>query len=183
MDDKPLKGGIHQKLLQLRCRDGSVAVEFAILIPILLVLLTATVTLFLLFQASKISERATFTVGDIISRRTTVDTAFLDSTYQLFLRMTERSAADVNFRVSSLKKQSGSFTVAWSYAVASQTALANVDIPTSKLPLVTDGDSIILVETVVKPPTLRSFTNFSVADYANMESLRPRFTAAISKSN
>jgi Flp pilus assembly protein TadG len=167
----------------LRERQGVVAIEFAFLIPILLVILCTTVVVYLLFESSKVTERATYTVGDIVSRRTTVDSTFLNSTYQLFLKMTDRQAADVQFRISSLKKQSGAFTVTWSYAVAPQTALSTGAIPTTSLPMVTDGDSVLLVETVANPPSITSFLPITVPSYNNRESVRPRFTSAITKSD
>jgi Flp pilus assembly protein TadG len=163
--------------------QGVAAIEFALIIPLLLMLVVASVTLFQLFTASKTSEKSTFTVGDIVSRRTTVDNAFMLSTYQLFLRMTERAAPAVRFRVSSIVRTGSTHAIAWSYAVAPQTALTVSGLPTTKMPLLSNGDSLILVETTVKPPSVSSFLPFVVSDYTNMEFVRPRFTAAIAKTD
>jgi Flp pilus assembly protein TadG len=173
---------IGSRSLQLN-DHGAVAIEFAMLVPILLVLVSAAVIVFLLFESAKLSERATFTVGDIVSRRTTVDNTFLNTSYQLFLRMTNRSAVDVKFRVSSIKRQNGAYSIGWSYAVAPQTSLAVGDVPTTNMPLLSDGDSLLIVETIVKPPAVNSFVPISVADYNNVEFVRPRFTSAIVKTD
>ena len=164
-------------------RKGVAAIEFAFMLPLLLVIMLAAVSLFVVFHDAKTSEKSTFTVGDIVSRRTTVDTDFLKSCYQMFLRMTNRTDKTVKFRISSIKKEGGVFKVVWSYPVAPQTALATGDIPTARLPLVTEGDSLILVESVVVPPTINDFLPITIADYNNIEAVRPRFTSAISKTN
>jgi len=163
--------------------EGAAAIEFAFLVPILLVIMFAAVALYVLFRDAKIAEKSTFTVGDIVSRKTTVDVDFLKSSYELFLRMTERPATDVKFRISSLKKDKGAFKVDWSYAVAPQVALKDALIPAAKLPLVSDGDSLVIVETTVNPKSFKTYFPIGVSDYQNAEFVRPRFTAAISKTN
>ena len=173
-----------QSLSDLRkSNDGAAAIEFAFLLPVLLVIMFGAVALYVLFRDAKIAEKSTFTVGDIISRKTTVDTEFLDSSYQLFLRMTERPAADVKFRVSSLKKEPGGFKIAWSYAVAPEIALTDASVPSTKLPLVSVGDSLVIVETTVVPRSFKTYFPIGVSDYENAEFVRPRFTAAIMKTN
>lgn len=164
-------------------KDGAAAIEFAFLVPILLVIMFAAVALYVLFRDAKIAEKSTFTVGDIVSRKTTVDTDFLKSSYELFLRMTERSPTDVMFRISSLKKDKGAFKIDWSYAVAPQVALTNATVPMAKLPLVSDGDSLVIVETTVIPKAFKTYFPLTVSNYQNVEFVRPRFTAAISKTN
>lgn len=164
-------------------RHGAAAIEFAFMLPLLLVIILASVSLYIVFHDAKISEKSTFTVGDIVSRRTTVDTDFLNSCYQMFLRMTNRASTSVRFRISSVKKENGAYKVVWSYPVAPQVALTTAGVPTSRLPLLTEGDSLILVESVVTPPAINSFLPLTIANYDNIEAVRPRFTSAIAKSN
>lgn len=159
------------------------AIEFAFMMPILLLVMLGSVTLFFIFRDAKVSEKSTFTVGDIVSRRTTVDTAFLQSCYQMFLQMTDRKAATVKFRVSSVKKDGGLYKVSWSYAVTPQVELTTATIPTNRLPLLTEGDSLILVESTVTPPSINAFLPVKIADYDNLEAVRPRFTSGITKTN
>lgn len=180
MTRRPLKSVVRRFL---KDRKGVAAIEFAFMVPLLLVIMLAAVAVFMLFHDAKTAEKSTFTVGDIVSRRTTVDTTFLASCYQMFLRMSNRTDKSVKFRISSIKKESGTFKVVWSYPVAPQKALANADIPTARLPLVTEGDSLILVESVVVPPAINDFLPISVSDYNNIEAVRPRFTSAITKTN
>ncbi|MGV3549113.1 TadE/TadG family type IV pilus assembly protein [Rhizobium sp.] len=167
----------------LRDRQGVAAIEFAFMVPLLLVVMLAAMSLYFVFHDAKATEKSTFTVGDIVSRRTTVDTTFLNSSYQMFLRMTNRTDASVKFRISSVKKEGGAYKVVWSYPVAPQKALANADVPVSRLPLLSEGDSLILVETVITPPAINNFLPLKIADYNNLEAVRPRFTSAITKTN
>jgi Flp pilus assembly protein TadG len=166
-----------------RDNGGAAAIEFAFLVPILLVIMFAAVALYVLFRDAKTAEKSTFTVGDIVSRKTSVDTDFLKSSYTLFLRMTERDADEVRFRISSLKKGKDAFKVDWSYAVAPQKMLSDADIPVSKLPLVSEGDSLVVVETIVVPTAFKTYFPMLASDYQNSEYVRPRFTAAVSKTD
>jgi len=167
----------------LKDSRGATAIEFAFMAPIIIVIVIVAVSLFTVFRDAKIAEKSNFTVADIIARRTTVSSSFLLTTYQLFQTMTGRNASNIKFRVSSLVKKNGAFSIAWTYAVSPQVALTTDAIPTAKLPLVTDGDSLILVETEVTPPSIETFLPFSFSDYTDKEFSRPRFTSAVSKTD
>lgn len=165
-------------------RRGVAAIEFALIAPVLIVLLLGCVTLFVAFRDSQDAEKATFTIGDLMSRRTDpVDNAFLSTTQQLFLQMVSRPAERTKYRISSLARSGGKFSVAWSYAVAPRTALRTADIPTDSLPVVADGDSLILVETAVSYDPLFGGLGLVSGEHVNLAANRPRFIAAIAKSD
>ncbi|MET0257310.1 MAG: TadE/TadG family type IV pilus assembly protein [Methylobacterium sp.] len=165
-------------------RRGVAAIEFALIGPVLIILLLGCVTLFLAYRDSQDAEKATFTIADLLSRRTDpVDNAFLDTTQQLFLKMVSRSTERTKYRISSLTRVGGKFSVDWSYAVAPRTALRTADIPAASLPLVADGDSLILVETAVSYDPLFEGLGMTSGEHVNLAANRPRFIAAIAKSD
>lgn len=167
----------------MRDQRGVAGIEFAFLAPLLIVLFLVSVTLALLFRDSKSSERAASVVGDVISRQTTVDTAYLQTSYKLYLNMVGRDAAAVKFRVTSVKKAGGTFTIAWSYAISPQVALSDAELAKKTLPLVSDNDSLVLVETSVAASPLTLYFGGLVGDMSNSITERPRFTATIAKTD
>lgn len=162
-----------------RADGGVAAIEFAIIAPTLSFVLLSTVSLFLMLRGQETVEMATFTIADIVSRQTTAGKTSLDVDYALFLKMLPGNAGAVQFRVSSLNKAPGGFSVGWSYAVAPMVKLTTAAIPASILPEVADGDSVILVETKVGYAPLYSTIGLSSGTYENVATNRPRFTAAI----
>jgi len=167
----------------IKDRRGVAGLEFALLAPIMIVLLLGSITLGLLFRDSKAVERANSAVGDVISRQTTVDTAYLQTCYQLFLNMSARNAAAVKFRVTSVKKTSSGLTIAWSYAVSPEIALTAAELAKKTLPLVSDNDSLVLVETAVTASPVTAYLGGAFGNMSNTVTERPRFTAAIAKTD
>jgi Flp pilus assembly protein TadG len=162
--------------------DRAIAsIEFAIMAPALAALLLASVTFFTFVRASVTSEKATFTVGDLISRQTTVDNAFLDQMSQTFRHLVQGDDEAMRFRITSVTKANKVLTVNWSYAVAPMLAMTAATIPVSALPDIADGDSLVLTETTVPAVPLSPVFNYLPGHHSNLSANRPRFTATISR--
>ena len=101
---------------------GASAVEFALLAPLLLMVLIGTVTLFDMFRNAQNVEKATFTVGDILSRQTTVTQTQLTERLTL-LRHMVGTAEDGSLRVSSISKAGGTLKLDWSKVVGNAAIL------------------------------------------------------------
>ena len=163
--------------------SGIAAIEFALLAPVLILLLLGCVTLFILFRNSAAAENATFTVADIVSREVAVTNAKLEIDRGLFVAMLGDSSATAGLRISSVKKTLGIYTVDWTYAVTPMVPMTVATIPTADLPLVTDGDSMVIVESTVTYTPLFAYVGLPGGTYANIATNRPRFTTAIVKSD
>lgn len=96
--------------------------------------------------------------------------------------MTDRPASELKFRISSLKKSNGAFNVDWSFS-ASWNPISSGDLTSRNLPLVSDGDSLLLVETATTALPFSKFLSLPIGDYSNSVAERPRFTSAVSKTN
>jgi Flp pilus assembly protein TadG len=166
-----------------RAEQGIAAIEFAFLAPVLILLLLGCVTLFILFRNSAAAENATFTVADIVSREVEVTNAKLEIDRGLFVAMLADSSATVGLRISSVKRTLGVYTVDWSYAVSPQVKMTVDTIPVADMPLVTDGDSVVIVESTVTYTPLFAYVGLSGGTYANIAMNRPRFTSAVAKTD
>jgi len=167
---------------------GTVLVETVIVLPALLWAFLGTYVFFDAFSAQNTSQRAAYTVSDLISRQTKVLTATdiegMNKVFD-FINDTSFTKATTHIRVTDLyyDYKQNRFRVNWSDATRGNQALTSADLNAlaSKLPMPANGDTEILVETWMsyKPAfnvgiDARTFTNFIVT--------RPRLSPDVSYS-
>jgi Flp pilus assembly pilin Flp len=162
--------------------NGASAVEFALLVPVLLLVLMGTVTLFDMFRTSQSVEKVTFTVGDILSRQTSISGATLTSMLSL-VRNTVPTANDGGLRVSSISKKGNKFELLWSKTAGASAAIGTTAIPYDIVPDMANGDSVILTESFI--PHSAMFAGFGVdlITFRARAVQRPRFVSSIAAQN
>ena len=160
-----------------RDERASSAVEFALLLPLLLAVLLGTVTLFDLFRNQQNLEKATFTVGDVLSRQTTTNQTFIDSMTTLVRKLVP-TASDAGLRISSISNRGGTLSLDWSRVSGDSTAI-DPAIPYEVVPDIAAGDSVILTETFV--PHRAMIAGFGVDEltFKFRAVHRPRFVSAV----
>jgi Flp pilus assembly protein TadG len=159
-----------------RNERGTSIVEFALLAPVLLLLLLGTVTLFDLFRNLQSVEKATFTVGDMMSRQTVMNQTTLNNMLTLMRRMVP-TASDGGLRVSSILNQSGTLVVQWT-----RTAGLNVPttpVPTNVVPNIANGDSVLLTESFVPHSAFVPAFGIDAITFGAQASHRPRFVTTM----
>ncbi|NGP19388.1 hypothetical protein G5575_18670 [Devosia chinhatensis] len=152
-------------------------IEFALLAPILIALLLGTVTLFDLFRNFQSVEKATFTVGDMMSRQTEMDQARLDEMLVLLKHMVP-SADDGGLRVSSVSNSGGRLVVNWSEKTGS--AIPVTPVNTAGLPSIAEGDSVLVTESFVPHRALVDSFGLDALTFRGHAAHRPRSVSAIS---
>lgn len=156
-------------------RGGSI-VEFALLAPVLLLLLLGTVTLFDLFRNLQSVEKATFTVGDMMSRQSVMSQTTLNDMLSLMRHMVP-TANDGGLRVSSIGKQGGVLVVRWSHKTGSN--VPNTALPASVIPDVAEGDSVLLTESFVPHQAFSGAFGVGAVTFGTQSAHRPRFVSSI----
>lgn len=164
-------------------REGVAALEFAMIAPVLALLFLGSFTIFSSFSTSQRSEKATFTVGDLISRQTQVDSTFLNQMYATFQKLNAGSPSELRFRVSSIIRDGTDWKIAWSFAVAPEVKLTKDKIPVDVLPTISDQDSIIITETTLTSKAAFAILGVTNFDHSNVAVVRPRFVSAIVKTD
>lgn len=162
-----------------RDQRGASVVEFALLAPVLLALLLGTVTLFDLFRNLQSVDKATFTVGDMMSREQSMNRAKLGYMLTLMNQMVPTSS-DGGLRLSSISKKSGKFVVNWSEPVGHGVPTTPVD--TTKLPNIAEGDSVLLTESFVPHRSLTDNLGIGPIVFTAQAAHRPRFVTTMSYS-
>lgn len=131
---------------------GTVAVEAAIIFPMVLWGLLGTFVYFEGYRQASINTKAANTVADMLSRETNdITPTYIDNTKDLFDHLAQaNSATKVRLSVVRWSDYHDSFRVDWSETRGSTLAsLTNDDVATwiDRLPTVPNQERVILVET------------------------------------
>lgn len=130
---------------------GTVAVEAAIIMPLLLWSYVAVVVFFDSFRTRSATEKAAFTISDMISRETqAIDAEFLFGVHQVFdLLADSDGATSIRVSVVSFSAATDDYVLNWSQTRGNYQALVDSDMTEVKeaLPAMASGETLILVET------------------------------------
>lgn len=160
-------------------QQGVAAIEFAVVLPLLLLIFLGTVTIFDLYRTSTLLDRATSTISDFVSRQTEVSETFMRDGVQLRLyALLDADAENLHYRVEGFRKRGDALVREWSFP-ADEGSLLRALSQKSEMPLVSDGDTLIVIRTALRHPTM--FNTLGISDYTHhsMLAVRPRFTRAI----
>jgi Flp pilus assembly protein TadG len=159
-----------------RDRRGASAVEFALLAPVLITLLLGAVTVFDLFRTLQNVEKATFTVGDMMSREFDMNSSKLSSMLTLMREMVS-SANDGGLRVSSITRRNGNLVTDWSRSTGQ--AVPTTPVSTVNLPRIAEGDSVLLTETFVPHNAFVASFGLDAVTFRGKVAHRPRFVTSM----
>jgi len=159
-----------------RDESGATIIEFALLAPVLLFVMLGSITAFDLFRTQQNVEKATFSIGDMLSRYQTLSASTLTDALE-FMRNVAPSSRDGGLRVSSIAKENGVFVLRWSRSLGVNVPTA--PISTSILPDIANGDTVLVTESFV--PHAAMFAGFGLSDVTFSANAvhRPRFVTAI----
>lgn len=156
---------------------GVSAVEFALIVPLLLAVLLGTVTIFDAFRTAQAAEKGTFTVGDMLSRQTAISQPMLTSMLT-FVEKTVNFDGSARMRVSSISNAAGTLILDWSHSVGDQNlAIDAIDYGT--IPDIAVGDSVVLTEVFIPHQAFVAGFGFDRIVYNNKAVTRPRFVGKI----
>lgn len=134
---------------------GSVNVEALLLLPLLIVTMAVSMVFYDAFRQDSLGEKATYTLGDMLSRETNYITAdYVDSAKFLFDVLTGAPEGETSVRVSvvSYDGEDDAYRLEWSQVRGLHVPLlteADVASQTAQLPVMVSGEQLILVETYI----------------------------------
>lgn len=155
---------------------GSTIVEFALLAPVLLTLLLGSVTAFDMYRNAQNVEKATFTIGDMLSREKGLTDAKLNDMLVL-LRNLVPTSSDGGLRITSLTKKNGVYVVQWTRSKGNN--VPTTPIPVAMVPNIVEGDSIIFTESYVPHVPMVAGFGFGNIVFHSQAAHRPRFVTSI----
>jgi Flp pilus assembly protein TadG len=168
----------------LRNDRASISIEFAILMPIFLFLVTGGLGYWEAFHSNSHTARIAYAISDIMSRYDVVDNTDMANLYGVQDKMISPNLDQRRLRVSSICFEDGEYRVLWSYTASSadvptQAPLQDDQIPLELLPPMEPQDSIILTEVAARWHP--HFLNVGLASKTWRTALiaRPRFVKII----
>lgn len=162
--------------------EGLITVESLIVLPFYLYWFISTFYLFDLFRLAGINEKAAYTVADIISREqggNDVDSDYIDGLNSIFdFLISDRGETWIRVSQIGYDLDEDDYFADWSYATKGKPALTGfVNELRDRLPVMPDGEFVILVETF----TLKTGLSFqgTSGDLTTFIVTRPRFVRRI----
>ena len=160
--------------------DGSLTVEAVLVIPVLTFAMAATLVTWDAFKTRNISQKATYTVADMLSRETGgVDEDYLIAAHELFGYLSNSGQNALRITVVDMKEdpdtKQKTLGLVWSRAVGGLPKFEEAIEVQNRVPLMAPGDQLILVESVqLWSPAFQ----MGLGDYAFREIavMRPRFS-------
>ena len=169
----------------LRKEDGSLSIEAVFTIPLLAWVIVATYVFFDAFKQLNVSQKATYTVADMISREeAAVNDGYITALHEAFSYLSGQRGGASALRVSVVEMcedENGGppyLELAWSKG-RMYDDLTTLDAIQESIPILSPGEQLIVVESVQRwePP----FAEGLAANY-NFRELalaRPRFAPKI----
>jgi hypothetical protein len=167
--------------------QGSVSVEFMLILPLLFWWYAASFVFFDAFSANNKALKSSYMVSDILSRQTEIDNDYLDG-LEGFLEFMTGVDSGTWMRVTSVQFSSADgYEVDWSYSTGSEeplitSQLASLNLDDDYLPLMANGESVILAETYV-PYNPGYDVGLLARTYSNVIVTRPRFASQIANTD
>lgn len=158
-----------------RNERAAVALETVLMTPMLVWVFVGTFVFFDAYRVYNTSVKTTYMVADILSRESNwvfpADIQGLANVSNTIIR----GSNEVEMRATQIGMVGGNYSIDWSWGVngASRLFNANLDAIEDRLPLMGDGERVILVETFVdyRAPFNVGLT---VARFDNFTLVRPR---------
>lgn len=167
---------------------GSVTMEFMVALPLLVAWLVGSFVMFDMFWSYSQAEKATYVIGDLVSRVDAVSDSIFDEYAVVYGLMTPRAPGPTDLRISTVAFEDGNYVLRWSHvthgvAGAASTGtmpLTDATLPLAILPTLAEFDSVVLVEAFTPFVPIAGWFGLEPFTMANQVTLRPRFVREIS---
>ena len=140
-------------------QSGFAAVEFALFLPIFLILILGGVSIFDIVRANSRLDAATAAIVDVATRLNEINAGRIDDFLLTLDAILETYGDDsvaiaVSSVINSSNDRGNDLTVAWSQTRGDIPRLTNSDLQRFNMPNLLDGESVIIVQTEVNysPP-------------------------------
>jgi hypothetical protein len=159
---------------------AAVAFETVLMTPILVWAFIGSFVFFDAYRIYNTSVKTTYMVADMLSRQTNMVYGHDIQGMANVANGIIRGSDEVEMRVTQIGMVSGDYSIDWSYGVNGAARLfnSNIDAIRDQLPIMPNGERIILVETrvVYEAPFNVGLT---VARFDNFTIVRPRYAGQV----
>ena len=167
---------------------GAVAIELIFIMPFMILWIVGSIAFFDAFKTYLTSNKATYTVIDLVSRLggapNTVTDQQIELMGQVFDNIVDADGAQPQVIISSIIKDGeGGYDVAWSVGTNGAIKLKAEDIPEEYIPIFPDDDSILLIQSHVPFLARKVWGGLTNRTFSNTLAVTPRYTNKILNSD
>lgn len=166
---------------------GTITVEFAIVVPLLITLMVMSFEVFDAFKSYGRASKATAAVTDIISRQTTIDQQFVTELHEVMDAMMPWLNEDKTMRVTTFSwDKSKGYEVVWSYTSGNTQKWTNEMLTSGlgdMLPPIASGDTVVLTEVEIPHRSLVRWMGLDDLVWSIDQTTRPRFVTCITDTD
>ena len=165
--------------------SANITIEFVIILPLLTLWFVGTLVFFDAYKSRMAADNATSVVADILSRfepsplKPGYELDEIDEMLLLRTSMLPKAPAGGWLRISAIEYDDfdGSYTVNWSCVATGGIApqLTDAEIPLERLPLMIDGEVVLLVESSVRYRPLVDWVGIDIVSWSSTAAIKPRF--------
>lgn len=164
--------------------SATATVEFVLFLPLLITWFISSIVFFDAFMERNLAAKASHTILDMLSRKGEAMISAGEVTQYLNLQtaLLPQAPSAGSLRVSSIVyiDADTGYEVRWSEAVGASTdVLLTADIPIALLPLMAEGETVILLDTRVPYRPLADWVQITVTGWSNRVAISPRFAAEL----
>ena len=164
--------------------SASLTLEFVLILPLLVTWFIGSIIFFDAYNSKATSQRTAHTLADIMSRQTNVDNAFIDSLLTIQNRMIPRSGVGTVQVTSIQRDMTGNLQLLWTHTTdATASALLLADIPLASIPVLANGESVLLVDTSVPFVPIADWVGFTATNWTYRIPIAPRYVEPLPNSD
>lgn len=164
----------------LRDTSATVATEAVLILPLLAAWFVGSFVFFDAFKSRNTAMKASYTIGDVLSRRTDDATpAYLDNLHTLYKTLVKAPDGTSALRVTMIMWDGDAYQVQWSHASSNSVgARSDASAIVDRIPTLSEGEQVILVETFLDyNPAFNVGLNSNI--WENFVVTSPRFASKL----
>lgn len=172
-----------------RDERGVAAVEFAVLLPMILAILTGGIVMWDAFRFAEMTERSAFTMSDLLSRQLVAGPDLMNDLHATHFALLNNRTDKVQTRMASVEVYTVTeddpetaedetvlgTRVAWHWDSRTKTMTKPQNLDISDMPMAGSGDSVLLVETKAFKRDFIQTLKAGDREYGDRIWVRPRY--------
>lgn len=169
-----------------RNQSGIAAVEFALILPVLSLMMFGGYSIYRFVETDRAIERTSEITADLVSRMSKIDDSTVDDMIEIAESLVGDNANDPSFKIT-MSSISNTFDtdndydleINWSFANDNGAALQESQIPSFDIPYIPEGESVVLVNVELDHSPLLYKNHFGTFSVSQASVRRPRLVPQI----
>jgi Flp pilus assembly protein TadG len=160
---------------------GVITLELIVLMPFMVLWIVGSNSFYDGFKTYLRASKATYTAIDLISRQESfVGPNYIANVGSVFNSIVDADGAPSTVIISSIGQANGSLFVHWTANANGGAGIPNAGaIPTAFIPVLMDGEYIVLIQSSVPFIPIHSWGNLTAKTFTNTVAVTPRFNVKV----